>query len=392
MALLLRPANVQKNVAATFTIDFTELAALPKVPAGKYKDPTNWKKVSVRVVHSTSGQKKDIEYILPATEGSLLVSDSARAGTWEVFSILIRDFDRGEIVLHQSDIPSVASYNFFVVSAATHGDLIVAPGQTVTLPANGSRQFGDFIVEAGGTIMIEDGGGILDIDVLGNCVHNGLIKGSQGKHTGGIFTKISPLGETLTHTVVQKAGGKGGAGEAFNGAGGEGGLSAFGNGGAGGRSAKFVAQAGDDAIDVEAGQGLGQASVADEHGENGLDSTAPAQTAGGGFRGAHGQSVYIKARQIQGSGVIDVSGQKGGDGGDGGEFLSEGELYANGAGGGAAGGEGGKVWLRAKKGTPVLTINTLGGEKGSRGVASPGSTEAEHGQAGSNGSYNFSLF
>jgi hypothetical protein len=392
MTLLLRPNSVQKNVAATFTIDFDELAALPKVPAGYYKNTNNWKEVTIKVKHSASGQRKDIRYEVPSTAGTLLTSDTARAGVWGILSIMIRDFDRGEIFLKAEDIPNVANYNFFVVSAASHGDLIVPAGQMATIPSNGSHQYGDLIIEAGGTLKVNDGGGILDIEVLGNCVINGTILAKQGKHTGGAFTKISPLGETLTHLVIQKAGGNGGAGEDFEGPGGTGGLSGFGNGGGGGRSAKFIAENGEAAIDVEAGSGAGASIKANEYGEDGPDSTAAVYAGGGGFRGAHGQSIYIKAPQIQGSGIIDASGQQGGQGGDGGEYLSEGDLYANGAGGGGAGGDGGKVWLRAKKGTPALTINVAGGEKGARGLSSPGSTEADHGENGIAGAYNFSTF
>lgn len=506
MALLTRPANVLKNTAANFVIDLVELAALPGVPTGYYKDTNNWKELFIKVTHIGSDQKSVIRFALPATTASLLVSDTARSGTWQIESILIRDFDRGEVVLNRVDIPDVASYDFFVMSAATHGDLLVTNGQTVTIPANATRQYGDIVIDTGGILEVEDGGGILTLEALGNCVINGTIKATNGKHLGGVWNKTSPLGESLSHTVTQKAGGNGGAGEdalgvqqnqittvtslaattdtgerrlnfrvsvpsapysvtipdfsgndvaatafivsqinanstlqshgvtatqpdlavntlvitgtlkafavttpvsghgsgtitltqAYGNApgspGGTGGLAAFGNGGSGGRANKFIAQAGDDAIDVEAGQGLGQSETADEHGENGLDSTAPAQTAGGGFRGAHGQSVYIKAARIQGSGTINASGQKGGNGGNGGEYLSEGELYANGPGGGAAGGDGGNVWLRTKKGTPFLTVNILGGERGTRGVASSGASEAQHGTAGSNGSYSFSLF
>lgn len=393
MALLIRPGNVLKNVAADFTLNLSELIALPKIPEGKYKNPLNWKKVMVRVVHSSSGQNKDITFNLPSTMSSLLLSSTARSGFWRVSSILIKDFDRGEIVLHEEDIPSVSDYNFYVLSSASHGDLVVKNGETVTIPANSSREYGDFIIEPGGVLQLEDGGGILDINVLGNCIINGLIKGNQGKHIGGTWTRISPLGETLTHTVVQKNGGNGGAGESYNSEnGGTGGLAAFGNGGGGGRSAKFSALNGGNAFDVSAGLPAGFPVYADEYGENGIDSQNSSYSGGGGFRGAHGQCLYIKAFKIQGTGLIDVSGQKGGDGGDGAEYLSDGDLYANAPGGGGAGGEGGKVWLRAKKGTPALQVKILGGEKGSRGFAPEGATDAQHGEAGSNGSYSFNTY
>jgi hypothetical protein len=480
MAILTRPATVQKNVAATFVIDYAEVAALPAVPAGYYKDTSNWKNVFVKVKHS-SGQKNIIQYTLPSTEGTLLVSDTARAGSWEVYSILIRDFDKGEVLIDKANIPSQASLNFNVVSAASHGDLIVGPGQTVQVPANGKRQYGDIIVEAGGTLEIADGGGILELEALGNCVINGTILGRQGKHTGGTWSSTSVLSEALVHAITQKAGGAGGTGENgpataplrepvsggnYNGTAvnssyctidgyydefwwngvdlnatnnqynvgttqlvasdgwtyhrgasagqnthlglggyqiyrtrpgsaspaGTGGATAFGNGGGGGRSGKFVGLNGGAAIDVTAGIGAGSFTGATVYGAAGASSAIPSEAAGGGFRGAHGQAIYIKASRIQGSGTINVSGQNGGNGGAGGEYLSEGELYANGSGGGGAGGDGGKVWLRAKKGTPSLNVIVTAGERGARGVSSPGAVEAEHGIAGSAGAYSFANY
>jgi hypothetical protein len=393
MALLTRPANVLKNVAATFVIDYDALAALSAVPSGFYKNTSNWKNVFVKVKHKTSGQNNVVQFTLPSTNGTLLVSDSARAGSWEIISFLIRDFDRGEIVIEKANIPDQASFDFNVVSAASHGDLIVPAGQTISIPTNGFRQYGDLIVETGGTLKLDDGGGIVEIEVLGNCVINGTILAKQGKHTGGTWSRTSTLAESLVHSVTQKAGGAGGDGEA-EGAnpGGTGGAAAFGNGAGGGRSAKFIAENGQSASTIAAGMGAGASVAADEYGEAGLAADIPSHAAGGGFRGAHGQAIYIKANKIQGSGTIDASGQNGGNGGNGAEFLSGGEMFGNGAGGGAAGGEGGNVWLRAKKGTPVLTVNVLGGERGSRGATAPGATDAEHGQAGSNGTYSFSLF
>lgn len=475
MALFIRPANVQKNVAATFTIDYAELAAHSKVPAGYYKDTSNWKRVLVKVKNKASNQKNIIEYVPPSTNGELLLSDTARSGDWELHSIIIQDYDRGEVVLHQQDIPTYSDFDFLAVSSAAHGDLIVRNGEEVSIPANATRQYGDLIVEAGGTLKIGDGGGILDIEVLGNCIINGQVLANNGKHTGGTWTKTSKLGETLSFNVVQKAGGAGGQGESIeqtnnlrepstgesysqqtgtmwvddNGTVGVfwegqtihawapnantsvvgadgwtyhkgtlqytdplgaeewslyrtkvetitvqavGGDQYLGNGGGGSRSAKFGALEGGDAIDIYAGAGANAATYADEYGEDGPDATQASFAAGGGFRGAHGQAIWIKAYQIQGSGSIVAAGQAGGNGGDGGEFLSEGELYANGPGGGGAGGDGGKVWLRVKKGTPSLTIDTIGGEKGARGLASAGAVEAGHGVAGANGSYDLQTY
>jgi hypothetical protein len=485
MALFIRPANVLKNTAATFTIDYTELAALSKVPAGYYKNTANWEKIFVKLKNKASRQKGVLVYEGGATNADLVVSETARAGDWELHSIIIQDYDRGEVSIGRQDIPSPTDFDFTVVSAATHGDLLIANGEEVIILPNSSKQYGDMIIEPGGTLRLGDGGGICEIEVLGNCIINGTILANNGLHTGGTWNKTSSLSESLSLVQVQPDGGNGGqaeeetvasaniitggtfipsggalvpldaplvVGNTYNititgtgnmhiadganaggasyefdvpagtysfvatdpnvsvnplsavnplvtvvagtviTAGGIGGNDAFGNGGGGGRSARFGALDGGDAVLLFGGLGAGNAVAADEHGEDGADCIQAGECAGGGFRGSHGQGLWIKAYQIQGSGTVNASGQAGGQGGDGGEFLSGGLLWANGAGGGAAGGNGGKVWLRSKKGTPALTIQTDGGERGPRGLASADSIEAEHGIAGANGSSDIATY
>lgn len=613
MALFtVKPATVQKDVAATFTIDYAELATYSAVPAGYYKTTSNWHKVFVRMKHKYSNQKAMLEFTLPSTSADLLLTDAARAGDWELDHLMIRDFDKGEVLLRRADIPNVGDIDFIARSSATHGDIYVPAGGDVTIPSGGKRQYGDFVVEAGGVLRLADGGGITEIEVLETCLINGTIMANNGTHTGGTWNSTSVLGEALSHTVTQKAGGDGGEGEgvnsvvhvedfegtigpwsnvgfagtvagtgsalrldyntggqeprgsslgfatipgvtytvtgnitkvsgsgiagtvigamdgnintgaAFNSAsfinsatyqatgainftfvatsttssittqpsadfgvfdlediqvegltpGGQGGISSAGvrepatganaavvgtngvsvgagqaywrwqgatnlattpdtqtsvvigaytyfrdaynttsgpfdwydiyriennvvsgNGGGGGRSFQFGALDGDDASETLAGQGAGQDdAAADEYGEDGADSLTASEAGNGGFRGAHGQGLYLKARKIQGTGTIEASGQKGGDGGDGAEYDSGGILYGNGAGGGGAGGDGGYVWLRHMIGTPALTVNVAGGAMGSRGLGGFGSAEAGHGVVGSNGTVDIDTF
>lgn len=530
MALFtVKPATVQKDVAATFTIDYAELATYSAVPAGYYKNTSNWKSVYVRMKHKFSNQKAMLQFELPSTSADLLLTDAARAGDWELDYLMIRDFDEGEVLLKRADIPNVGDIDFIARSAATHGDIYVPAGGDVTIPSGGKRQYGDFVVESGGILRLADGGGITEIEVLETCLINGTIFANNGEHSGGTWNSISVLGENLSHTVTQKAGGAGGEGEdqgpvvefvqdpgfdnspagswsrqqdggaitqpTFSGshtesfgygpdkrifqlltgltigetydieanlngraggdagvkiridgtqllemnngfnqvaftatstshtlelfasafsignapqyvsdvsfqvqgyvaaAGGSGGASVDGNGGGGGRAYQFGALNGGNAQNTLAGLGAGQDdAAADEYGEDGADSLTASEAGNGGFRGAHGQALYLKARKIQGTGTINASGQKGGDGGDGAEYDSGGVLYGNGAGGGGAGGDGGAVWLRHKIGTPSLTINVAGGAAGSRGLGGFGSTEAGHGTAGSMGSTDTATF
>ena len=95
-------------------------------------------------------------------------------------------------------------------------------------------------------------------------------------HGNGLFVAVSGATGTILNRVITSP-------SIDLLIGGEGGETFFGNGGAGGRSTKFIAQAGGDAIDIYAGQGVAQAETADEYGEDGLNSTAPVNTAGGGL-------------------------------------------------------------------------------------------------------------
>lgn len=469
MALFtLQPPVVTKTIAASFTIDYNELASWDAVPAGYHKDVANWKEVFIQMKHSGSNQKATLQFKLPGTSADLSLTDAARAGNWEIYSVVIRDYDRGEVAIFPQDIPNRSSYNFLVKSNATHGDLFVGNGQIVTI-SSGKKQYGDFIIEAGGVLKIADGGGISEIEVTETCIVNGLILANNGKHSGGTWSSTSVLGEALSYTVTQKAGGNGGAGQDtpgtavrepasgstytegityshsnvssgaaevyWNGvqvfigahggpylaedgytyhtayhhdvaeedyyysvyrtmdgtpsqAGGQGGLAAFGHGAGGGRAAIFGALNGGAPSEEFAGLGAGQDdAAADAYGEDGADSVSASESGSGGFKGAHGQGIYIKARKIQGTGTVNVSGQKGGDGGNGGEYNVSGIMYGNAAGGGAAGGSGGKIWLRYKVGTPALNLVVTGGDKGNRGTKpNANTTDAGHGVAGDAGS------
>jgi hypothetical protein len=503
MAFLVQPPQVQKNVAGSFTIDYSDLALNAAIPSAYYNNTSNWKEVFVRVKHANSGQKNVLHFTLPGTTADLLVSDTCRAGVWGVEKVAIRDYDRGEVVLQSSDIVDIANYNFNITSGASHGDLYVGNGEEITIPSGGKRQYGDFVIESGGIVNLADGGGITEIEVLGYCKVSGIINASQGYHTGGTWSSTSVLGESLTHNPTQKAGGVGGKGEGatvsnpfsrkvwgsmgtgvntefhfqqniseygisaaehelisigtnvkitslyvagisnaqitwkgesydalagannysykiavnpadqalfdnqYSSGGGltfefdvsettegqPGGIASFGNGGGGSRSNQFGALIGGDAGALAAGLGAGQNdAAADAHGENGEDALTASESGSGGFKGAHGQGLYLKAMRIEGNGTINASGQKGGDGGDGGEFLSGGSLYANGAGGGAAGGDGGSVWLRHMTGTPMLTINVAGGDKGNRGITAQDAVDAGHGTAGSAGTLDVATY
>ena len=515
MALFsVKPPVVTKQIPASFTIDYAGIAQWNVIPEGYYKDIANWKEVFVRFKHEGSNQKGTIHFKRPGAVANLLLTDAARAGIWKVDSVVIRDYDRGDFSIFANQIPFPTSYDILVQSNATHGDLYIGPGQTVTIPAGSKRQYGDFVIEAGGVLEIGDGGGITEIEVNESCLINGLIKANNGKHLSGTWGKTSVLGEALSYTIVQKQGGKGGKGQdavgeggldpsyfgnwtfeeedttiyfdlnpdytyrfhqigpadatgqtgvetgtftidpvtgawsntvtsdtngewgfshdesplAFfvsNGGmtldmheegeyamsfqrvgepvsgggsqttpGGAGGLAQDGNGGGGGRAATFGSLKGGDAVLNQAGIGAGQDDApADAYGEDGAPSLTASEAGSGGFRGAHGQGLYLKARKIQGTGTINAGGQKGGDGGNGGQYDNGGIFYGNGAGGGGAGGSGGKIWLRYKIGTPALNLIVTGGDKGNRGVRPNTEVqEADHGEPGNVGSINLATW
>ena len=211
MAILTRPAIVQKGSPSVFTVNKTDLAAVGAIVDEYYQNELNWKEVVFQLRHSGSAQSISVTFVAGSNTAEFESSHSARAGDWIIEQILLRDYDGGYFQLNRADLPSVELIDFSLTSGAAHGDLHILNGETVQIAAGSDREYGDLIIDSGGTLEILPGGGITTINVTGNCVINGTVKADSGEHSGGSWNKVI-FGETLAYAIAQQAGGDGGNG------------------------------------------------------------------------------------------------------------------------------------------------------------------------------------
>ena len=97
MAIITKPANIQKNVPASFSLNKAELIALPIVSSNPYFSVmSNWNKVTLFYSSSVGNQKAVLTFdASQATPTSnFLVSSKAR-DVFQIQKILISDFDNG---------------------------------------------------------------------------------------------------------------------------------------------------------------------------------------------------------------------------------------------------------------------------------------------------------
>lgn len=329
------------------------------------------------------------------------------------------------------------------------GDLTIANGVTVDLPANAIYDYNNVTIDAGGKLRFTGNTtGFAILGVKGNLVLNGTIECKDSTATGSV-SGTAPDGVALSSTIAQKNGGAGGAGGTSSGgssygAGGAGGAQNNGNGGGGGgggaggtSTVKANGGAGGsggngsnggsynngvggtrgtggvspvtngyigDADDWGATGGNGGNGASGGGGGGGVwtvqNSQAGGGGGGGGQKGLHGKNIYIHVTgNITGSGSIDVSGTNGVNGKNGGNGDHDNGVgsYAGagggGGGGGGAGGSAGKIYIRyhgtyATPLTYVLTGGT-GGTKGTKGTSDKNfnaPSDGSNGTAGDNGS------
>lgn len=242
---------------------------------------------------------------------------------------------------------------------------------------------------------------------------NGSLSASSRNPVGvtTVYTSRLPdgtgalTGTPISYTITQNPGASG-VGINMFGIFGSGGAQMNGNGG-GGASCSFGCSAGRSATDGAGGYAWNGDSCYVYNGSTsplvaGGDAAAgcvvggigTSMGAGGGHRGSHGQSIYLKSKaSIYGSGTIDVSGQKGSNGGL--PLLSS-QVVVAGAGGGAAGGSAGKIIISAPTNPDSIIkkvnggdsgiTSTIGGTTGTSTVTWPNPL---HGAAGSAGTYEY---
>ena len=106
MAIVSKPAVIQKNVAAEFTLSKSELAQVSSVANDTYFGNTaNWKEVILYYKSNPAKQREILKF--DATQESptanFLVSDRAR-DVFEVQKIVIKDFDEDSMTVERSEL------------------------------------------------------------------------------------------------------------------------------------------------------------------------------------------------------------------------------------------------------------------------------------------------
>ncbi len=262
----------------------------------------------------------------------------------------------------------------------------------VTLASGQVYDFSEIIIDADGVLEILPGnvswttlGASGNVELFGSIVARGadfgyamtpaqiqaVVPNKCGDHV------VSPA--ALRRSFAQANGG------ACTGKGDYKGAAYFGNGGGcHGNASQFAS-----------GQGLGCSGVvipgATQVGEDGQDGPVCAPLGGmasGGYRGGHGQLVYIQSRgAVIGDGVVDLRGANGGQGGAGGDSSGGGtEEQAGHGGGGGAGGNGGTLYVVARGGaSPSIQVLTAAGERGLGGLGGTATVAAKNGVNGAPG-------
>lgn len=108
MPIITKPATIEKNIAASISLNKAALAAVTSVASDSYfSNSANWAKVHIYYKSSVGNQKEMLRF--DATQAtptaSFLVSDKAR-DEFQIQKILILDFDNGSFEVPRSALNS----------------------------------------------------------------------------------------------------------------------------------------------------------------------------------------------------------------------------------------------------------------------------------------------
>lgn len=106
MPIVSKPASIEKNTVAVFTLDKTVLANVASVVADSYfSDMLNWSEVLIYYKSSEGNQREILKFdaIMASPTANFLVSEFAR-DIFEVQKIVIKDFDNGSFVVQRSEL------------------------------------------------------------------------------------------------------------------------------------------------------------------------------------------------------------------------------------------------------------------------------------------------
>lgn len=110
MPILTKPAIINKNVAASLTLDKALLKVHASITDSYYQDDANWSKV-VFNYRNSFGQREAVIFDAsqPTPTKDFLVSDKARSSDFQLQSISIIDYDGGKFKMRRSAIATIVA-------------------------------------------------------------------------------------------------------------------------------------------------------------------------------------------------------------------------------------------------------------------------------------------
>jgi hypothetical protein len=110
--LVNKPNSVTKGTSQT--IEFNQSNILALVSDAYFEDVLNWSKITLYYRDATGNQKSYVSLDVGGTNGIFKTSNKARVNTWQLYKILIEDFDGGTYVIKRA---TLGSSDDIVVSA-----------------------------------------------------------------------------------------------------------------------------------------------------------------------------------------------------------------------------------------------------------------------------------
>lgn len=102
--LVNKPESISKNTSVSLDYSLPTLKAL--VSDEYYGDENNWRNVVLYFKDATGNQKTYVTMNPSTLSGNFKVSSRARVNTWQLYKILILDFDGGNYIIKRTDIDS----------------------------------------------------------------------------------------------------------------------------------------------------------------------------------------------------------------------------------------------------------------------------------------------
>lgn len=112
--------NIQAGNGENFILDYDALAALAGTFDPYFAEKAVFKEVLCLFQEQSSiatrPQRKSLSFKNGATSCQIIFSVKANAGTWVLKEVTIQDKDGGSLIIKDSQIPDLASYELYITS------------------------------------------------------------------------------------------------------------------------------------------------------------------------------------------------------------------------------------------------------------------------------------